>query len=280
MLQSDGATLSYRRFFGLASLLAASVSTASAADLAPAPAPAPLIVTLGLGPQVIPSFPGARTYRVWPIGTLAWRRQGDPIPFTAPDDGFGLALLDLGWIRAGPVGRVLPRRGLSNGNGNFYGLHNVGWTFEIGGFTELWLAPFLRTRFELRQAVNGHNGLDANVGMDGIAKFGALTLSAGPRLALGNSTFMNAYFSVTPAEALANGRVRPYRASGGVTSFGGLVSARYDFLENLSATLYGGYDRLFNSAAESPIPNRLGSLNQWSGGVVLATSFSLDGLAW
>jgi outer membrane scaffolding protein for murein synthesis (MipA/OmpV family) len=280
MLQSHGAELSFLRPLRLASLLTVSVSAAAAADLAPAPAPAPspLIVTLGLGPQVIPSFPGARTYRVWPIGTLAWRRQGDPEIFTAPDDGFGLALLDIGWLRAGPVGRVLPRRGLSNGNGNFYGLHNVGWTLEIGGFTEVWLAPFLRTRVEVRQGINGHNGLDANVGIDGIAKFGAWTLSAGPRLALGNSTFMNAYFSVTPAEALANGRVGPYQASGGVTSFGGLVSAKYDFMPNLSATLYGGYERLVNSAAASPIPNRLGSLNQWTGGVVFAYSFQVPGL--
>jgi len=276
MLQSDGAPLTFIRVFCLASLV--SVSAASAADLAPAPAPAPLIVTLGLGPQAIPSFPGARTYRVWPTGTLAWRRQGDPEAFTAPDDGFGLALLDLGWLKAGPVGRVLPRRGLSNGNGNFYGLPNVGWTLEIGGFTEVWLAPFLRTRLEVRQGVNGHRGLDANVGIDGIAKLGAVTLSAGPRLELGNSTFMNAYFSVTPAEAAANGRIGPYQASGGVTSFGGLVAARYDFLPNLSATLYGGYQRLFNSAAESPIPNRLGSLNQWTGGVIFAYSFQIPGL--
>jgi outer membrane scaffolding protein for murein synthesis (MipA/OmpV family) len=237
-------------------------------------------VTLGLGPQVISSFPGARTYRVWPTGTLAWRRHGDPIPFTTPDDGFGIALLDLGWIKAGPVGRVLPRRGLGNGNGNFYGLHNVGWTFEIGGFTELWLAPFLRTRLELRQGVNGHNGLDANVGIDAIHRSGAFTVSIGPRLALANSTFVNAYFGVTQAEAATNGQVGPYRASGGIVSFGGLASARYDFLSNLSATLYGGYARLLDSAAASPIPNRLGSLNQWSGGVVIAYAFSLDGLTW
>jgi outer membrane protein len=272
----NGAELSLFRFSCLAGLVLASVSAASAADVAPAPAP--LIVTVGLGPQVIPSFPGARTYRVWPTGTLAWRRQGDPDSFTAPDDGFGLAVFDLGWLRAGPVGRVLPRRGLSNGNGNFYGLHNVGWTLEIGGFADLWLAPFLRTRLEVRQGVNGHRGLDANVAIDGIARYGAFTFSLGPRLALGNATFMNAYFGVTPAEAVANGQVGPYQASGGVTSFGGLVSARYDFLPNLSATLYGGYQRLFNSAADSPVPNRLGSLNQWSGGLVFAYSFAVPGL--
>jgi outer membrane protein len=276
----DGAELFFLRPLRLASLLVASVSAATAADLAPAPAQPAATVTLGLGPQVIPSFPGARTSRVWPVGTLAWRRPGETAPFIAPDDGFGIALLDLGWLKAGPVGRVLPRRGLSNGNGNFYGLGTVGWTLEIGGFTEVWLAPFLRARAEIRQGVNGHRGLDADVGIDGIAKLDAFTFSIGPRLALGNTTFMNAYFSVTPAEAAANGRVEPYQASGGVTSFGGLVSARYDLLQNLSVTLYGSYQRLFNSAAESPIPNRLGSLNQWSGGAVFAYAFSLDGLTW
>jgi outer membrane scaffolding protein for murein synthesis (MipA/OmpV family) len=264
---------------GGAALLSVCASAASAADFAPAPAPQPssLTVSLGLGPQVIPSFPASKTYRVWPTGTLSWRRPGDPPAFSAPDDGFGIALLDLGWLRAGPVARLLPRRGLSNGNGNFYGLPNVGWTLEIGGFTEVWLAPFLRTRFELRQGVNGHHGLDANVGIDAIAKFGVLTVSAGPRLALGNTTFMNAYFSVTPVEAVANGKVGAYQATGGVTSFGGLIAAKYEFLPNLSATLYGGYDRLVNSAAASPIPNQLGSLNRWSGGVVFAYSFTVPG---
>jgi outer membrane protein len=280
MLQSDGAELSFIRSSSLMGLVLASVSAASAADLTPAPAPAPtpLTVTLGLGPQVIPSFPGAGTYRVWPIGTLAWRRGGEREHFTAPDDGFGLAIIDTDWLEVGPVARFLPRRGLSNGNGNFYGLHNVDWTLEIGGFADIWLAPFLRTRLELRQGVNGHRGLDANVGIDGIARFGAFTLSIGPRLSLGNSTFMNAYFSVSPGEAIANGRIGPYQATGGVMSYGGLVAAKYDFLPNLSATLYGGYERLVNSAAESPIPNRLGSLNQWTGGVIFAYSFQVPGL--
>lgn len=278
MLQSVGAELSFIRSLSLATLLAVSISAATAAELAPAPARSPLIVTLGLGPQVIPSFPGAQTYRVWPIGTLAWRRGGEREHFTAPDDGFGLAIIDTDFLEVGPVARFLPRRGLSNGNGNFYGLHNVDWTLEIGAFADIWLAPFLRTRLELRQGVNGHHGLDANVGIDGIARFGALTVSIGPRLSLGNTTFMNAYFSVSPGEALANGRVGPYQATGGVTSFGGLVAAKYDFLPNLSATLYGGYERLVNSAAASPIPNRLGSLNQWTGGVIFAYSFEVPGL--
>lgn len=264
----------------LASLLAASWAPAAfAADLTPPPAEPPpgWTVSIGIGPEALTDFPGARTYRLWPTGYLAWRKPNDPPLFAAPDDGFGIALLDLGWLQAGPVGRVLPRRGLSDGNGDFHGLNNVNWTLELGGFVNVWLSEHLRTHLEIRQGVNGHNGLDANVGIDAVERFGPYTFSIGPRLALGNTRFMSAYFSVTPAEALANGNVRPYQAYGGVTSLGGLAAAKYDITPAWSATVFGGYDRLVNSAAESPIPNRLGSLNEFSGGVIIAYSFNFGG---
>jgi outer membrane scaffolding protein for murein synthesis (MipA/OmpV family) len=260
----------------LASFLAAPTA-AAAADLAPPPPASGWTVSIGLGPELLPSFPGARTYRVWPTGTFAWRRPGDPPAFAAPDDGFGIALLDLGWIKAGPVGRILPRRGLSYGNGNFYGLRNVGWTLELGGFAEVWLSERLRTRLEVLQGVNGSRGLEGNVGIDWVERFGVFTFSIGPRLALGNDRFMNAYFSVSPSEAFANGNVRPYQAYGGVTSFGGLTSLKYDITPAWAVTAFGGYHRFVNSAAESPIPNRLGSLNQFSAGAIVAYSFNFGG---
>jgi outer membrane protein len=267
------------KYLFLASLLASATAAAIAADLAPpAPAPAPgWFVTIGLGPEALISFPGARTYRLWPTGTLAWRGPNDPPAFSAPDDGFGIALLDLGWLKAGPVGRFVPRRGLSNGNGNFYGLDNVHWTAELGGFVEGWISEHLRTRLEIRQGVNGHDGLDANLAIDAVERSGPFTFSIGPRLALGNTQFMSAYFSVTPLEALANGHVYPYQAYGGVTSLGGLAAVKYDISSAWSATAFAGYNRLVNSAAESPIPNRLGSLNDFSGGVIIAYSFNFGG---
>jgi outer membrane scaffolding protein for murein synthesis (MipA/OmpV family) len=263
-----------------ASLFACSPIAAVAADLAPPPADAPApgwLVTIGLGPEALNDFPGAKTYRIWPTGTLAWRGPNDPPAFSAPDDGFGIALLNLGWLKAGPVGRIVPRRGLSDGNGNFYGLPNVHWTAELGGFVEGWLSEHLRTRLEIRQGLNGHDGIDADVSIDAVERLGPYTFSIGPRLALGNTRFMNAYFSVTPAEALANGHLYPYQAYGGVTSFGGLAAVKFDIAPAWSATAFGGYNRLVNSAAESPIPNRLGTLNDFSGGVIVAYSFNFGG---
>lgn len=271
--------LSLLRRLGLAAFFPVLVSSAYAADPAPPPAaPSGWVVSIGLGPIAIPSFPASGTYRVWPTGTFAWRGPNDPPLFSSPDDGFGISLVNFDWVRAGPVARIVPRRGLSNGNGNFVGLPDVGWTLELGGFAEVWLAPFLRTRLELRQGVNGHRGLVGNVAIDGILRYGAFTFSAGPRLALGNDRYMDAYFSVTPAEAAANGIVFPYQASGGVTSLGVFGAVKYDITPAWSVTLFGGYDRFMNSAAASPIPNLLGSNNQYTGGAVLAYTFSLDAL--
>jgi MipA family protein len=145
---------------GLAKLVAAvllfgaTLGRAVAVELlAPTPTPAPalpfwplpeggLIITFGLGPEVINSFPGAKTYSVLPLPWLDWHKSGEIEAFHTPDDGFGLSLLDLGQLKAGPVARYVPERG--TGNGNFAGLPSVPWIAEVGGFVEYWPADFLR----------------------------------------------------------------------------------------------------------------------------------------
>lgn len=263
----------------LASILSCATSAAFAADASPVQPAAPATgwqLTVGVGPQLQPAFPGARAVAVWPTGILDLRRPGEARPFSSPDDGVGLALLDYGWIKAGPVGRLLPSRGTSNGNGAFYGLPYVGASLELGIFAELWFSEHFRARAEVRQAVSGHDGLDSNIAFDAIQKFGAFTFAVGPRLQLGDTQYMRSYFSVTPAQAFINGRVTPYQATGGLGSVGALASVKYDFLPNWSATAFGGYNRLVSSAAASPIPNNLGSLNEYTGGLIIAHAFNLE----
>jgi MipA family protein len=241
------------------------------------------VITLGVGPDFFTSFPGAKSVSVWPTGYITYHRPGEPEPFISPDDGFGFPILDLPWLKIGPVARFINERTLSGGvgtignNENFYGLHNVGFTAELGGFMELWPTDFFRARFEVRQGVGGAEGLDSNIELDLVERYGAFTFSAGPRLELGDTQFVGAYFSVTPAEAALNGIVSPYQAHGGLVSVGGFGAVKYDFTPTWSATVFGGVNRLTDSAAASPIPNRLGSLNMMNAGVILAYSFSWNG---
>jgi MipA family protein len=279
------AILSYAQRFSLAGLFAIAASAASAADLTP-PAPAPVegwMITLGVGPEVFNSFPGASTVSIWPTGYITYRRPGEPEPFLSPDDGLGIALLDLPWIKAGPVARFISERTLSGGfgsignNQNFFGLHNVGFTAQLGGFLELWPTDFIRARFEARGGVSGAHGFDANIELDLVERFGPWTFSAGPRLEFGDTQFMNAYFSVSPAEAFLNGNVFPYQAQGGLTSVGGLGAIKYAFTPAWSATVFGGVNRYVSSAGGSPIPNRLGSLEDLTAGVIVAYTFNWNG---
>jgi MipA family protein len=271
--------------FSLAGLFAITASAVSAAELPPEAPPPPegWTITLGVGPDVFTSFPGAKSVSIWPTGYITYHHPGEPEPFVSPDDGFGIALLDLPWIKAGPVARFISERTLSGGfgtignNDNFYGLHNVGFTAELGGFLELWPTDFFRARFEARQGVSGADGFDSNIELDLVERYGAFTFSAGPRLQLGDSQFVDAYFSVTPAEAALNGIVTPYQAHGGLVSVGGFGAIKYDFSPTWSATAFGGVNRFVDSAGASPIPNRLGSLNNFSAGAILAYSFSWNG---
>jgi MipA family protein len=268
--------------FSLASSIAIAASAANAADLAPQP-PAPVegwTITLGLGPEVFTSFPGAKSVSISPTGYISYRRPGEPEPFVSPDDGFGIALLDLPWIKAGPVARFISERTLSGGfgsignNNNFFGLHNVGFTAELGGFLELWPTDFFRARLEARQGVSGAQGFDGNVELDFVQRYDAFTFAAGPRFQFGDAQFMGAYFSVTLAEALLNGRVFPYQATGGLAAVGGFGSIKYQFTPAWSAMVFGGVNRYVSSAGGSPIPNRLGSLNDITAGTLVAYTFN------
>ncbi len=278
------ADLSNAQRFSLAGLFAIAASAASAADLTP-PTPAPVegwTITLGIGPEVFTSFPGASSVSIWPTGYISYRRPGEPEPFVSPDDGLGIALLDLPWIKAGPVARFISERTLSGGfgsignNRDFFGLHNIGFTAELGGFLELWPADFIRARFEARYGVSGAQAFDGNIELDVVERYGPWTFSAGPRFRFGDDEFMNAYFSVTPAEAFLNGNVSPYQAHGVLASVGGFGAIKYAFTPAWSATVFGGVNRYVSSAGASPIPNRLGSLNEITAGALVAYTFNLN----
>jgi outer membrane protein len=125
--------------------------------------------------------------------------------------------------------------------------------------------------------VTGYDGLVGTVGADLIQQLGAFEFTVGPRIKFGDQRYADAYFTITPAEAAANGLVTPYKASGGLTSVGAFVSARYEITRSVSATLFGGYDRLEDSVGSSPVATVLGNRNQFTGGVTVSYAFGFAG---
>ncbi|MEG3088485.1 MipA/OmpV family protein [Sphingomonas sp. PB4P5] len=97
----------------------------------------------------------------------------------------------------------------------------------------------------------------------------------------GNATYAggeyaDAYFSVTPSQSLVS-TLPSYNAGKGWKNYSITGVATYaltgDLLHGLSLAAGGGYSRLLNDFADSPIVRFEGNRNQWFGAVGLAYTF-------
>lgn len=235
-------------------------------------APAGWIVTLKGNLRVGPEYPGAEDFGIVAFPSLSFRRAGTPERFSAPDDGLSFSFLEESALRIGVVGRFQGGRYLEDDR-RLFGLEKIDWAVEPGIFVEYWPVEFLRARAEIRRGFGGHEGFVADLGLDVVQRFGAFTVSVGPRLALGDNEFTRTYFGVTPLEAALNGQVTAYRPSGGLTSVGATAGATYEWSPQWATTAFVSYKRLVGDAADSPIVKRFGSENQVGFGLTVSYSF-------
>src|SRR3569833_1468094 len=121
-------------------------------------------LTLGVEAGVLPTYEGSDRYMIRPFPLFDIRKAGTPPRFHAPRDGFGFGIIDTGTFRAGPAAKIrFPRR--ESDDADLRGL-GVDYAVEVGGFADYWVAPWLRTRAELRQGFGGHRGLVAGLAAD------------------------------------------------------------------------------------------------------------------
>ncbi|HEX8363944.1 MAG TPA: MipA/OmpV family protein [Allosphingosinicella sp.] len=233
------------------------------------------IVTIGAGAQAYPKYPGADDLGIFPMPIVGFRRNGAPVPLEAPDEGFGFGLLGQDApINIGPAINFQRRR-RDEDVGAAVG--EVGWTAELGGFVEAFLGENFRVRGELRQAVNGHNGLVADLGADLFVRGdGDSVFSIGPRVRWADNDYMDAYYGVTPAVAAGTG-LAAFDPGSGIHAVGATAGMRLGIGGGFAIHGYARYDRLMNDAADSPIVAGFGSRNQWGGGLGLSYSFRVGG---
>jgi outer membrane scaffolding protein for murein synthesis (MipA/OmpV family) len=230
------------------------------------------LVTIGLGPELHPKYLGSNGVSVLPLPDLSIRHVGEPIPFSAPDQGASLGLLGRGSvIDFGPEVRL---RGKRNERDVGAAVGNVGFTVEAGGFVQAWAAPWLRLRVDGRQGIGGHKALTGDLSADVVLRDGDRTIfSVGPRLRLGDARFQRAYFGITPAVAARTG-LPVYRPGGGIYAAGAVTSVVHQFDSKWGMTAYAGYDRLVRAGDVSPIVRRFGSRDQVSVGLGLTYTFA------
>jgi len=232
-------------------------------------------VTLGGGAQTYPKYPGADSYGINFLPAFGLRRQGSPMPFEAPDDGFGPGLLGRdSAFNFGPAVRFQNKREEDDVGA---AVGDVGFTFEAGGFLEVYPSDQFRIRAELRQGLGGHKSLTGDIGADLIVRDeDSYIFSIGPRARWSENDYHDAYFGVTPAVSVATG-LAAFDPDGGFYALGATAGLTVRLGGRWGLQGYVGYDRLIGDAADSPIVRAFGSRDQFSGGLALFFEFDVGG---
>ena len=221
------------------------------------------------GVGAAPDYPGADSYGA------------------APDLGFTFGALKWGRVNAGNGVYGIPNNGLAfsgafrfigareaSENAELIGLDDVDATVELG-FGVAYRETNWQVFGEVRRGFGGHDGVTGTVGADAIFRpDNRLTITAGPRLNLGNDEYASTYFGVSAAEAALSPNFGAYDAEGGLLGAGFEVEAIYRIGEAWAVESAVVYERLLNDAGDSPI-TQFGSDDQWTVRVGLSRAFTL-----
>jgi outer membrane protein len=262
------------RLAGAALLLLGTAAQAADGEAGDGKAPKPdRLITVGLGAQIVPKYPGADNVLLAPLPRFDIRRVGDPIRFSAPDQGSGLSLLGShSAVNFGPVFQLQGKRREKDVGAP---VGNVGFTVEPGAFIQAWMSSTLRVRAEGRKGIGGHKAWVGDLSADVVVRGGDTTFfSIGPRARLSDARYQRAYFGVTPAVAVRTG-LPAYNPGGGVYAVGAVAGLLQQLSPKWGIWAYAGYDRLVRNAGNSPIVRAFGSRDQFSGGVALTYSFTI-----
>lgn len=261
--------------FSIVATHAHAQDAAKAAPTAEPQQPSQWIVTIGGNVEYSPDYEGSKHYSVSALPSFDIRRLGEPAEQDVPDDNFDLTIFGYKGIEIGPVVGIRNGRSSSD-DSRLEGLDRIHWSFDAGVFVQYWpIEDRLRLRLEARQALWNGGGFVADLGADWFQPItDGLVVSVGPRMTLGNSTFMSQNFGVSASEA-ARSRLPEFDADAGVKSVGVTIAATYTINPQWSVQVYNRYDRLVSDAADSPITSDIGSKNQNTIGFTLNRSFQI-----
>ena len=242
----------------------------TASQTPPAAATPDLIVTLGAGAGVEPTYFGSDSYAAVPAFTFSpnFLRLGATrsIGSTDPD------VIPTGLAPRFSFRSVKQRSAADSPE--LSGLTDIDPSVEVGmGLS--YRQPDFEVFADARYGVVGHESWVGEVGADGVMRpMEGLKLSLGPRLFVGDNDYAATYFGVTPAESLASG-LTAFAPAGGALSAGIEFGATYALNDAWGLQGTVRYDRFLGDAASSPITG-LGNANQFSASLMLTRRLVFD----
>ncbi|MCG8317170.1 MAG: MipA/OmpV family protein [Pseudomonadales bacterium] len=239
-------------------------------------------ISLGIGIAYAPMFVGSKDYQAMVFPNI--KAEYSDKFFASLVEGIGYNIVDINNWRAGPLMKLNFGRD-EEGSGNplafsgntdaLRGLGDVDMTLELGGFIEHNYQWFT-AKVELRQGMGGHDGfvgelvLNYKGKLDSLAK--PIMYIFGPRATFADSTYSQAFFGISSSQSESSG-LEQYKADAGLLSYGIGGIAVMPITRSISASIYGGYDRLGNIATKSPLIKERGEDNQLMAGAGIRYQF-------
>ncbi len=237
-------------------------------------------VSLSAGAVYSPIYLGDDDYQISVFPNLTV--QYDDL-FTVSIQGIEVNAINSDHFKAGPVARFNFGRdedggnplGLGDGTDDLIGLGDIDFTVELGGFAQYSIGNF-SAKAELRQGVNGHEGLIGDAELKYSSSFDAFGrsgfFSLGPKITFGDKKFNSAFFDVNAAQSIASG-LSQYDAGSGINSYGFHGSVVVPVSDRFSVIGFAGYDRLSGDIADSSLVQERGSEDQGMAGILLSYRF-------
>jgi outer membrane scaffolding protein for murein synthesis (MipA/OmpV family) len=262
---------------GLAGLAAVLVSSsAAAADIDAGSSSSSPDLQAGGFVIVAPKYDGSKEYEVTglPIIVPSGYGIGDDglIQLRGPDD-LRLRAFQLNGFEAGPlVGWRFDRD--QNDSARLRGLGDVDGGFVVGGYAAYRTGSFMPFISYHQQVSGDDTGSLIRFGVEAKAPVAySLSLTTTVGASYANADYMEAYFSVTPAQSAASSAGLPaYEADAGIKDVYFGVTTDVPLARDWSLKLSGRYSRLVGDAADSPIVE---NENQFYGGLGLTYRFDL-----
>lgn len=265
-----------------AALVALSVLPAVAADIpeetditkvSEAPEPWLLGVTVGGFAGFAPEYEGSDEFAFFGFPLIVPRLAGSStsrLDFRGLDD-VRFALLRYQGFEAGPAGGYRFERDDSDAD-LINGIGDVDGGIVVGGYAGYRVGmAFLNVAYT--QKVSGDDtGFEIAMAIDGKHEAtDRLTLTGSVGAVYADDDYMDAYFSITPAQSAASAAgLAVYDAGSGIKSVGIDLGASYELTDRWTVRGNAGYARLVGDAADSPV---VADENQYSGGVGLTYAF-------
>lgn len=228
-------------------------------------------LSVGVGPVYKPDYFGSDDYE-WKADPAAYVRFRNFV--FLDDDGADLAIFGFSNFSFGPTLRIVGRRDQDD-NPALAGLGDVGTTFEFGGFAATTFLDRFQAKAKVRHGLKtGHRGtiVDARATLL-LFRWGPVATSVSGEASWIGDRYADAYFSVTPDQAMRSG-LPVYDADDGFRNVGGSVNAYINIGKHWSLNPYASYYYIFDDFAATPIIDRFGERDQFRVGFHILKEFS------